>query len=80
MKLVKSLMAAATAVAILGAAPLRRRPSTRDEYRVSTVVPAPFPWGIAAERWAELVAERTDWAHHHADLSRRAARPGRADA
>jgi TRAP-type transport system periplasmic protein len=24
------------------------------------VVPAPFPWGIAAERWAELVAERTD--------------------
>jgi len=32
----------------------------RAEYRVSTVVPAPFPWGIAAERWAELVAERTD--------------------
>jgi TRAP-type transport system periplasmic protein len=32
----------------------------KEEYRVSTVVPAPFPWGIAAERWAELVAERTD--------------------
>jgi TRAP-type transport system periplasmic protein len=32
----------------------------KDEYRVSTVVPAPFPWGLAAERWAELVAERTD--------------------
>jgi len=32
----------------------------KDEYRVSTVVPAPFPWGIAAEKWAELVAERTD--------------------
>ena len=30
------------------------------EYKVSTVVPAPFPWGIAAERWAELVAERSD--------------------
>lgn len=32
----------------------------KDEFRVSTVVPAPFPWGLAAERWAELVAERTD--------------------
>ncbi len=32
----------------------------KDEYRVSTVVPAPFPWGLAAERWAELAAERTD--------------------
>ncbi|MFP7569470.1 DctP family TRAP transporter solute-binding subunit [Marivita sp. S2033] len=32
----------------------------KDEYRVSTVVPAPFPWGIAAEKWAELTAERTD--------------------
>ena len=58
MKLVKSLMAAATAVAILGAAPALA--DYKDEYRVSTVVPAPFPWGIAAERWAELVAERTD--------------------
>ena len=26
----------------------------KEEYRVSTVVPAPFPWGIAAEKWAEL--------------------------
>lgn len=58
MKMVKTLMAAATAVAILGAAPVAA--DYRDEYRVSTVVPAPFPWGIAAERWAELVAERTD--------------------
>lgn len=32
----------------------------KAEYKVSTVVPAPFPWGIAAERWAELVAERTE--------------------
>ncbi len=31
----------------------------KDEYRVSTVVPAPFPWGLAAERWAALVAERS---------------------
>lgn len=32
----------------------------KAEYKISTVVPAPFPWGIAAERWAELVGERTD--------------------
>src|SRR5690606_40943933 len=32
----------------------------KEEYKISTVVPAPFPWGIAAERWAELVGERTD--------------------
>jgi tripartite ATP-independent transporter DctP family solute receptor len=32
----------------------------KDEYRVSTVVPAPFPWGLAAERWAEEVRARTD--------------------
>ena len=32
----------------------------KEEYKVSTVVPAPFPWGIAAEKWAALVSERTD--------------------
>ena len=32
----------------------------KDEYRVSTVVPPPFPWGIAAQRWVDLVGERTD--------------------
>jgi tripartite ATP-independent transporter DctP family solute receptor len=33
--------------------------SYKAEYRLSTVVPPPFPWGIAGERWAELVRERT---------------------
>jgi tripartite ATP-independent transporter DctP family solute receptor len=32
----------------------------KEEYKISTVVPAPFPWGIAAEKWAELVGERSD--------------------
>ncbi|WP_340150561.1 DctP family TRAP transporter solute-binding subunit [uncultured Sneathiella sp.] len=32
----------------------------KSEYKVSTVVPAPFPWGIAADKWIELVRERTD--------------------
>ncbi|MFN3615953.1 MAG: TRAP transporter substrate-binding protein DctP, partial [Rubrimonas sp.] len=59
MKFVKSIVAAAAAVAVLGAIPAVAQ-TYKDEYRVSTVVPAPFPWGIAAERWAELVGERTD--------------------
>lgn len=32
----------------------------KDEYKISTVVGKPFPWGEAAHRWAELVGERTD--------------------
>ena len=59
MKFVKSIVAAAAAIAVLGAIPAVAQ-TYKDEYRVSTVVPAPFPWGIAAERWAELVGERTD--------------------
>src|SRR5690606_35482779 len=31
-----------------------------EEYRISTVVGSPLPWGIAAEPWAELVHERAD--------------------
>ena len=53
-------IAAGAAIATLGAAPALAQDGYKDEYRVSTVVPAPFPWGLAAERWAELAAERTD--------------------
>jgi tripartite ATP-independent transporter DctP family solute receptor len=31
----------------------------KPEYKLSTVVPAPFPWGDGGERWAELVKEKT---------------------
>lgn len=51
-----ALVAGFAAVATLPAA----AQSYKDEYKVSTVVPAPFPWGIAAERWVELVGERSD--------------------
>lgn len=54
-----TLIAAGAALATLGLAPAVAQ-DYKDEYRVSTVVPAPFPWGLAAERWAELTAERTD--------------------
>lgn len=59
MNFVRTLMAAGAAVATLGLAPAEAQ-DYKEEYRVSTVVPAPFPWGIAADRWVELVAERTD--------------------
>lgn len=32
----------------------------KAEYNVSTVVGAPFPWGLSAERWGNLVRERTN--------------------
>lgn len=56
----KTIIAAGAALAMLGLTPAMAQDDYKDEYRVSTVVPAPFPWGIAAEKWAELTAERTD--------------------
>ena len=60
MMTLKTWIAAGAAVTTLGMAPAMAQENYKDEYRVSTVVPAPFPWGLAAERWAELTAERTD--------------------
>ena len=31
----------------------------KPEYKLSTVLAKPMPWGIAGERWAELVKEKT---------------------
>jgi TRAP-type transport system periplasmic protein len=31
----------------------------KPEYKVSTVLGAPFPWGLMAERWVQLVKERS---------------------
>ncbi|HRP78654.1 MAG TPA: DctP family TRAP transporter solute-binding subunit [Aquamicrobium sp.] len=59
MNLLKTLTAAAATLAMLGFAPAQAQ-TYKDEYRVSTVVGAPMPWGLAAERWGELVGERTD--------------------
>ena len=33
--------------------------SYKAEYKLSTVVGKPFPWGIGGDRWAELVREKT---------------------
>jgi tripartite ATP-independent transporter DctP family solute receptor len=31
----------------------------KPEYKISTVVGAPFPWGLGAERWAAIVKEKS---------------------
>ena len=31
----------------------------KSEYKVSTVLGAPFPWGLSAQRWADLVKEKS---------------------
>ncbi|HYG89774.1 MAG TPA: DctP family TRAP transporter solute-binding subunit [Azospirillum sp.] len=31
----------------------------KAEYKLSTVLGKPFPWGVAGDRWAELVKEKT---------------------
>lgn len=59
MQFFKSILAAGAAFAVLGSGAAFAQ-DYKDEYRVSTVVPAPFPWGIAADKWAELTAERTE--------------------
>jgi tripartite ATP-independent transporter DctP family solute receptor len=32
----------------------------KAEYKLSTVVGKPFPWGVGGDRWAELIREKTD--------------------
>jgi tripartite ATP-independent transporter DctP family solute receptor len=54
-----TLMAAGAALVSVGLMPVAAQ-DYKEEYRVSTVVPAPFPWGLAADRWVELVGERTE--------------------
>ena len=56
MRILKTVAVVAAAVAI--GAPAWAA-DYKPEYKVSTVLPAPFPWGIAAEKWVELVKERS---------------------
>ena len=32
----------------------------KSEYKLSTVLGKPFPWGVGGERWAELIKEKTN--------------------
>ena len=58
----KSLIAAFMMVAVAlawQAPPLASGADYKPEYKLSTVLARPMPWGIAGDRWAELVKEKT---------------------
>lgn len=53
----RSLIAAAAATLLLSS---MAQAQYKDEYTVSTVLPSAFPWGQAADKWVELVKERSE--------------------
>jgi tripartite ATP-independent transporter DctP family solute receptor len=59
-KLFSPALAAGLAVLLAGlpAAPAAAE-SLKSEYKVSTVLGAPFPWGLSAQRWADLVKAKS---------------------
>jgi tripartite ATP-independent transporter DctP family solute receptor len=60
MKKFYALLIVLVAVAFIFSLPLSVAAADyKAEYKLSTVVGKPFPWGIAGERWAELVKEKT---------------------
>jgi len=54
------LAATAGALAATLALPALAQTKYKDEYKLSTVVPATFPWGKGGEIWADLVRQRTN--------------------
>jgi len=54
------LAAAAGAMTATLAMPALAQTKYKDEYKLSTVVPASFPWGKGGEIWADLVRQRTN--------------------
>jgi tripartite ATP-independent transporter DctP family solute receptor len=55
-----ALLIVLVAMAFIFAVPLSAPAADyKTEYKLSTVVGKPFPWGNAGERWAELVKEKT---------------------
>ncbi|MGE5337546.1 MAG: DctP family TRAP transporter solute-binding subunit [Gemmatimonadota bacterium] len=54
------LAVAAAAVALATGTPAQAQTKYKDEYKLSTVVPASFPWGKGGEIWADLVRQRTN--------------------
>jgi tripartite ATP-independent transporter DctP family solute receptor len=53
------LTAAAGVLAATLAVPALAQTKYKDEYKLSTVVPASFPWGKGGEIWIDLVRQRT---------------------
>ncbi len=60
MKKLNALLIVLVAMAFVFSVPLAAPAADyKAEYKLSTVVAKPMPWGIAGERWAELVKEKT---------------------
>ncbi|MCK8601463.1 DctP family TRAP transporter solute-binding subunit [Desulfoferrobacter suflitae] len=59
MKKLSVLLLAVAMVAPGIAAQISQAAGYKQEYKLSTVLGKPFPWGNAGERWAELVREKT---------------------
>jgi tripartite ATP-independent transporter DctP family solute receptor len=60
MKKLYALLVVLGAMAFIFSVPLSASAADyKAEYKLSTVVGKPFPWGNAGERWAELVKEKT---------------------
>ncbi len=56
----RGVVTGAGALALGLSAPwVARAQSYKPEYKISTVVGAPFPWGLGAERWAAIVKEKS---------------------
>ncbi|CBS87726.1 DctP family TRAP transporter solute-binding subunit [Azospirillum lipoferum] len=63
MKSLKALLAGIALAALTVPAVLAGSATAADykaEYKLSTVLGKPFPWGIGGDRWAELVKEKTN--------------------
>src|SRR4051794_21067613 len=58
LKLVVGLGIGAALAAGLAGVPAQAQ-TLKAEYKVSTVVGPPFPWGLAAQRWADIVKEKS---------------------
>ncbi|MGE5843465.1 MAG: TRAP transporter substrate-binding protein DctP, partial [Syntrophaceae bacterium] len=56
---VVALFVAAVALAWLTPSPAIAA-DYKAEYKLSTVLAKPMPWGIAGERWAELISQKTN--------------------
>ncbi len=63
MKSMKALFAGLALAAMLLPGAIAKDAAAADykaEYKLSTVLGKPFPWGIGGDRWAELVREKTN--------------------
>ena len=59
-KVFACLPALAAVVAVLAGSPAVAQQGYKKEYNLSSIIGPPHPWGLGAERFAELVRTRTD--------------------